>query len=130
MNLHAIVRSAINAVNPDQTVIVRVSTGYTVDDSGLQVPTYQETEAIAQIQPVSDQDLQHLEKMNISGKSRAFYFDGRVDGLLRTAQTGGALIIWNGQTWYVTRAEESWSDTAGWTKCVATLQLDEAVDND
>lgn len=40
MDLHRIAAGAIKAVNPMQTLVVRVSTGYTVNAAGKQVPAY------------------------------------------------------------------------------------------
>ena len=64
MNLHQIVRSAISSVNPDQTIIIKKYIG--MDNSGTYaVPQYAEpVEAIAQVQPLTSDDIKFLNSFN------------------------------------------------------------------
>lgn len=75
---------------------------------------------LAQMQPLSTGDLQHLDALNIQGEQRAFYFTGDGSGVSRPNQTGGDLIITpDGATWLVHTTLEQWPN---WCKVAATLQ--------
>ena len=55
MNLHAIVRNAITAVNPDQTVILLASAGQAQGEDYTQRPLWHPAVSVpAQVQPVPD----------------------------------------------------------------------------
>lgn len=124
MNLHNIVRTAISAINPDQQIIVKVFSG--VDNSGTWAQlTYTETTAIAQVQPMSSDDIQFVNNFNSSSQYKAMYIKGDWRGLNRVTESGGDLIIWDNKVWYVVSVPEGWDATAGWTKVLVVAQLDE-----
>lgn len=78
---------------------------------------------LAQVQPLSNRDLQQIEGLNLGGDKRAVYIDGNVDGVIRVALKGGDLVdLPDGSVWLVNQSLESWHDTAGWTKFCITLQ--------
>lgn len=127
MNLHQIVRGAIRSVNPDQLVDLRVSTGYTMDDEGRQVPLYADpVTVVAQLQDLTGKDLKQLESLNIQGSTRAVYFSGSVQGIVRLNRQGGDLITLHldNTVWLTTQVLESWD--VGWCKVACTLQMDSA----
>lgn len=126
MNLHAIVRGAISAINPDVMAMVRRSTGApTVLADGTQVPTYSDTVVRMQVQALTYSDLQKLDALNIQGVRRAVYLNGAVMGVVRAAQRGGDMLIFptgtlpEGDTWLCVQALEQWPD---WCKIAITLQ--------
>ena len=123
MDLHGIVRGAVTAVNPDITVAVSQSTGYTTADDGTQVPTYSTFPAEAQVQALSGKDLRQIDGLNLQGTLCAIYFFGQVSGNIRASSEGGDLVtVPSGPyagTWLVTNSLETWPD---WSKCVCTLQ--------
>ena len=128
MNLHGIVRGVVTAVNPDLTVTVKQSTGYTTNADGAQVPSYSTVPAQAQVQALSGKDLHQIEGMNLQGSLCAIYLYGAVSGVVRASQQGGDLIVipsgvYAG-TWLVTITLEQWSDggPASWCKVCGTLQ--------
>ena len=127
MNLHQIVSNVVSAVNPNQPATLQLSNGSTTNPDGTRTPAYfPATTVIAQIQELSTQDLRQLEGLNISGSSRAIYFQGEVDAIMRVAQKGGDLITTvDGRVWLTTAMLERFDDygnTTGWCKVSATLQ--------
>lgn len=116
INLHALARPLITAVNPDQTVIVLPSAGYTVVDYE-QVPAWAPAVAAqAQPQPVSDKTLQWLVQQRQNSIWQDFYLSGAWEGLDRASARGGDLVYWDGYEWQVDQVLERWNPTAGWTK--------------
>lgn len=119
MNLRGIVASAISTVNPDIPITVQVSTGYVVGSDYRQVPTYNTIQATGQVQPLSAQDLRHLDGLNIQGVTSAVYLNGDFEGVFRSLGKGGDLLMFNNQTWIVNDVIERWPD---WVKLGVTSQ--------
>lgn len=124
MNLHAIASGYIAAVNPFIPVSIKVSTGNTIASDGKRVPTYAAPVTVqAQVQPLSYDDMKHLDGLNIQGTRRAIFINGRVDGLVRVSNKGGDLITIasgvNAGVWLVAIVSEQWPD---WCKALVTLQ--------
>ena len=116
MNLHRLVRGVIPLVNPDQEVVILRSTGYTVDDTGRQMPQYAEPVTVrAQVQPVPETVLQHVEGYNQNSIYRNMYLMGDWTGLSRATGQGGDLVYWDGFAWLVDQVPEAWDPTAGST---------------
>lgn len=133
MNLHSIVRVAIPAVNPDSLAMFLKSTGNTVNAStGKQTPTYAAAVPIMiQVQPVSSQDLQHLDYLNMQGVFRAIYLYGDSEGIVRVSQRGGDIFQFAPfagvpvANWLVVRADETWNVNAGgFSRVLVQLQTD------
>jgi hypothetical protein len=126
MNLHAIVRGPISAVNPDVTGRVYVSTGNSTQTSGKRTPTYQRYDDIGmQVQPLSMQDVGRLEQMdsiNLEGVMRAVYVNGAPKGIDRAEMKGGDVLYFLSNYWLVVAVLEPW-DVAGWTKVGAAKQV-------
>lgn len=132
MNLHSVVRGAIQAVNPDLSVTYLQSTGYAPNASGKQIPSYADAVTVrAQVQPPSGRDLQHMEFLNLQGTTRVVFLysnpqaidrvDARGGDLLQFPQFAGAPI----DNWLVTHVDETWDVSGdGWTKLFVTLQTD------
>ena len=123
MNLHALVRSSVNAVNPDVTGTVRVSTGYTTAANGQQRPNYtDQTGVVMQMQALDAKEIEHLDSLNIQGILRSFFLNGNVEGIDRRVGKGGDLILTpDGKTWLVVHVLATW-DMAGWCQVVGQLQ--------
>lgn len=120
MNLHAITKGAIGAVNPFETVAVSVSTGYALAGDGTQTPAYQTDPAQAQVQALTYKDLLQVNSMNIQGTRRRIYFEGEVDGIVRMLNKGGDTITRSdGTVWLVAYVLEQWPD---WCAVCVTLQ--------
>lgn len=77
-----------------------------------------------QVQPITWRDLQQLDGLNLQGTRAKIYVYGQVEGLVRTTERGGDLIILpDGKTWLTAQVLEGWH-TAGWCSIAATLQDD------
>jgi hypothetical protein len=130
MNLHAIVRPVIGAVNPNRIVTWIRSTGYTTNAAGARTPsTAPGVNVDAQIQAMTARDLQHKDLQNIQGVMRAVYLFGNVAGVIRADKKGGDLLQFSQnlgetvQTWLAVAILETWTpDTAGWCKVAVLLQ--------
>lgn len=123
MNLHTLVRAAINVVNEDQPIIIKINKGNQHIPGGLQRSIWEEINTTAQVQPVSSYEIQFIENYVSSSNYRNFYINGNFMGLNRRTESGGDCIIWNGFEWFIDSSPEPWGDTAGWTKVRAIQQL-------
>ncbi len=130
MNLHAAVRGPINAVNPDQSITWRQSTGYTTGAAGARVGTYTDFTGVgAQVQALTGKELQHRDMLNITGVTRGVYLFGNVQSVVRPDAKGGDLLVFpqnrggTPQTWLVVAVLETWNpDATGWCKVGVVLQ--------
>jgi hypothetical protein len=129
MQLHRLVRGAINAVNKDQQIGWLASTRHTTNTTtGVSTPEYAALQnPWAQIQPVRTDQLTHLEQLNIQGVLRSVYLKGAVASAVREDGTGGDLLqfpeLLGGtmRTWLVMLVDEQWPD---WCHVIVRLQND------
>lgn len=126
MNLHQFVSPIIGAVNPNQRVCVKVSTGYTTGADGMRAPSYKQYDGVlAQVQPLTGRDLLQLDGLNLSGLLKALYLNCQIDGVVRLTMKGGDLVqLKDGTVWLVVQQLEGFNLTAGWTKIAMQLQND------
>ncbi len=116
INLHALVRPLIAAVNPDQPVIILRSAGFEVVDFEQKPVWAPAVSVMAQPQPVPDKALQFLVQQRQNSLWHDFYLAGDWSGLRRATEQGGDLLYWNGFEWQVDQVLEAWAPTVGWTK--------------
>jgi hypothetical protein len=122
MDLRGIANSVTSTVNPNTTVTVLRSTGYTIGTGRKQVPSYATpVTGPGQIQALDANDIKQLDGLNIQGTIRAIYLRGVLAGVVRPDGTGGDLIQVGGQTWLVVKVLEGWPT---WTKAAICLQGD------
>lgn len=130
MDLRGLANAVSSTVNPNITVGIKRSTGFTTDPLSLkQVPAYAATvTGPAQLQALDNDDLKQLDGLNITGTLRAIYMRGVLAGVVRPTQQGGDVVTIAAQagvpdmlvgTWLVVRVLEGWS---GWTKAAIVLQ--------
>jgi hypothetical protein len=121
MDLRGLANGVSSTVNPNQTVRVSRSTGYTIGAGRKQVPSYATpVEGPGQVQALDGKDLQQLDGLNVQGTIRAIYLRGALAGVIRPDGTGGDLVeTADGQTWLVVKVLESWPT---WTKAAIVLQ--------
>jgi len=128
LNLHSIVRPAINSVNPDVLGVWRRSTGQTTAADGKRTPTFATVPAVRlQVQAASGDDLQHIDYMTQQGVYRKVYAFGDVEGQVRPDLKGGDILqfAYGGSTrdWLVVHVLETWApDTVGWCSVLVALQ--------
>lgn len=120
MDLRGLANGVTSSVNPNVTVSVRRSTGYTIGAGARQVPTYAAAvDGPANIQALDANDIKQLDGLNIQGTLRAIYLRGALAGVIRPDGTGGDLVTFGSQTWLVVKVLESWPT---WTKAAIVLQ--------
>ena len=125
MNLRGIANSITTSVNPNQSAILRINDGYTVSDSGEQIPQYTNDPITIQPQSLETSDLEHLDLMNQQGQFLYVYANGRISGLRRSLGLGSEHIIFTpyGEDepvdWMVKRVLESFPD---WVKVLLWRQ--------
>lgn len=120
MDLRGLANSVTSTINPNETVTVLRSTGYTIGAGAKQVPAFAApVTGPAQVQALDANDIKQLDGLNIQGTIRAIYLRGTLAGVVRPNQTGGDIIQRGAQTWLVVKVLESWPD---WTKAAIVLQ--------
>jgi hypothetical protein len=132
MNLHGIVRGAINSVNADRPALYLKSLGATVNADFSQSPSYAAGVPVRiQIQPLDKEGLRHVEKLNMTGVFRTVYMFGNTQGVVRVQAKGGDLLQFAPfqgevvQTWKVVEPDGPWNvEQGGWTKIIVVLQTD------
>jgi hypothetical protein len=135
MNLHGIVRPAINSVNPDKVALYRASIGNTVGSDFSQTPTYAPGVPLRiQIQPLGRDELKHVEKLNLEGVFRTVFMFGNTQGIVRVLAQGGDLLQFAPfqgqavQVWKVVYVDGPWNvENGGWCKVIICLQKDAPV---
>lgn len=124
MNLHEIASGAINAVNPFQEVTITPKSEYTVNQYGEAEATAGTPYTImAQIQPVSSEDIAFISDYNQSTVYRSFWVSANPSGINRPQAKGGDIVTWGDKTFYVAQMPEAWYETAGWNHFIGVLQL-------
>ncbi|CAK8737719.1 hypothetical protein SODG_005950 [Sodalis praecaptivus] len=122
MNLHKLASRAIGRVNPLIEARVRRASGWTASPGARQKPQYQPDQRVSiQFQPLSSDDLQHVDGLNLQGIVKSIYVDGNFYGAVRREQIGGDLFLVNGETWLVEQAIELWPD---WCRLLVRRQDD------
>ena len=135
MNLHGIVRPAINSVNPDRTALYLSSNGPTSNADYSQTPTYAPGIAVRiQIQPLDKEGLRHVEKLNLTGVFRTIFMYGNPQGVVRVQAKGGDLLQFRTfqgeavQNWKVFEVAGPWNvENGGWSKIYVVLQTDTPI---
>lgn len=129
IDVFGIANSAIQIVNENIPATWRRSNGYLIDDAGIQTPQYIDTAVKVQSQAVSGDTLAFTEGLNIQGIMRSVYMYGNVQGVVRSDERGGDLLLFSQipgdpvQTWKVVAVVETWPD---WAHVIAVLQTDES----
>lgn len=127
MDLRSLANSVSSTVNPNLTVSVAASTGYTIGAGLKQVPGYAEpVSGPAQIQALNSVELKQLDGLNLQGVLQAIYLRGVLAGVIRPNATGGDLVtiaapapVQYRGTWLVVKVFEQWPL---WAKCAINLQ--------
>lgn len=122
MDLRGLANGVTSTINPNETVTVLRSTGYTIGAGAKQVPAFAApVTGPAQVQALDANDIKQLDGLNIQGTIRAIYLRGTLAGVVRPNQTGGDIVQRGNpsQNWLVVKVLESWPD---WTKAAIVLQ--------
>ncbi len=126
MNLHGLVRAFIPFVNADTPAVYLQSIPNTVDAAGNQTAQFAPAVPLMiQVQAADEQDLQHVNNLNMQGLYRTVYTSKIVNGVVRTNQQGGDMFQFPlepggvNKNWLVVKVLEPWQD---WTKVLVCLQ--------
>jgi len=124
MNLHDIASQAISIINPLQTITITPRSSYTVNEYGEAVATDGTAyEIIADVQPMSSEDIKYVNNYNESTIYKAFWVSADVFALNRPMVRDGDKVLWNNQIFYVVGRPEDWYNTSGWSHFIGALQL-------
>ena len=132
MNLHAIVRGAIPALHPDETVTLRQSVGQR-NIRGRIVPVYAPAQTVtAQIQSLGSDDLRHAEAVNLTQRDRKAYLFAPAPttppaGIIRPLSRNGDMIQRDDGSWWLVTAMLEDFTASGWV-CVGMVQQLEGPD--
>lgn len=132
MNLHGIVRGAINSVNPDKTALYLASNGNAVNADFSQTPSYAPGVSLRiQVQPLGRDELKQVERLNLQGVFRTVFMFGNTQGIVRVLAQGGDLLQFapfqgqRVQNWKVVYVAGPWNvENGGWCKVIVCLQRD------
>lgn len=123
LNLHDIVRGAIESVNEDSDGTVYVNTGKT-NVRGILTPTFSPVSARLQVQAQEHTPIQHERSLQYSNAFLTIYAYGNFSDIERRVGEGGDVInIPSGPRagwYYVTQVFEWWAD---WCAFEVTTQL-------
>ena len=129
MNLHGIIRNAINVVNPNQQIGWLQYQATTTDpDTAISTPVYAALQNLwAQIQPLSTDQLAQMDNLNIQGVLREVRMKGAVASAVREDGTGGDILQFPElpggplRAWLVMTVSEQWPQ---WCAVIVRLQND------
>lgn len=121
MKLRRIANTMTRMVNPNTTITWRRGKGVTQDDQFNRITTYEDVTIRGQIQPLTTNDLQFVDGLNVTGYHRCIYLDGQSTGVVRGNLKPLDEFIINGETWRVIATPEAW-DASGWSRVFVTLQ--------
>ena len=128
MNLHAVVRSVIPAVHPDEAVTWYRSTGQQESGYGLVTRSYAAgVQLVAQVQSEGDAALYYANRAGENSIVRKFYLMASEAtppaSIVRPeSRSGDFLRRRDGRFWYVDAVLEDFSANAGWCCVRATIQ--------
>lgn len=136
VNLHSIVRGAVNALHPDMRATLYRSTGQSVRPGGLVKSAYGEgVQVKVQVQSEGATVLYHADRVGMEEITRKMYLfcapglDLRVAGILRPLSRGGDMIKispeeqWFSGTWWLVDGVVEDFSASGWSSVRATLQV-------
>lgn len=127
MNLRGVVHGVLGTVNPDQPVTWLQFQSYSTVNT-ITTPVYAPAQTLTgQVQPLSTDQLAHMEQLNIQGVLRQVYLKGAVATAVRKDGTGGDLLQFPeipggpSRSWLVVLSNEQWPD---WCRVTTRLQND------
>jgi hypothetical protein len=120
MDLRSLANSVSDTVNPNISVTLKASTGYTIGSGLKQVPSYAApVTGFAQVQALTAADLRHLDGLNIQGATKSIILRGPLNAIVRVNSQGGDVVTIGTQTWLTVAVLEQWPL---WSRCAIQLQ--------
>lgn len=133
IRLRSMANRLTSGLNPNVPASLLVSTGYTTDAAGLQVPSYASPETVTvQVQALTQKELQHLDKLNITNGQAGIFVDRQLNSADRSTGSAGDVFTFadlptipadlRGSTWLVVAVLEGWPGS-GWCRAAITRQM-------
>jgi hypothetical protein len=119
MNLHDVVRGAIQAVNPDTPGAVYVSQG-SANVRGILTPQFCKVDADMQVQASRHKPVYHERGLTYTNSVFTVWAYGDFSDLDRPSGSGGDVAYFRQSWWYVSQFLEWWP---GWCSFEVTEQL-------
>lgn len=120
MDLRSISNAVTDCVNPNISVTVQASTGYTIGSGLKQVPSYAApVTGFAQVQALTAADLRHLDGLNIQGATKSIILRGELNAIVRVNSQGGDMVTFGGDTFLTVAVLEQWPL---WTRAAIQMQ--------
>ncbi|MFY1028174.1 hypothetical protein ACE4RU_10815 [Actinobacillus seminis] len=125
MNLRSIANKAITTVNPNIPAILRLNTGYQIDDTGKRIASFEEIKVTIQAQTLSTQDLALFDTLAQQGQMLNIYISGQIHALRRISSKGADKLVFKAfgenseSEWLIKAVSESFPH---WCKVVAWRQ--------
>lgn len=128
INVRGVANAAIQAINPNIPVTVKLPNGYTVDPATRrQVPAYITQSTQGQLQALDGDDLGQINGLNIQGTIRAMYLYDSIAGVIRPDGSSQSHVVFTSneagvvkeREWGVFKVLESWPD---WCKVAIVYQ--------
>ena len=116
LRVRKIANSMTRAVNENIEALLKVSTGYTVSESGDQIPTYTVQPKQLQPQSMNTAELEHIGFANQQGQFMSVYADGMIPAIRRGLQLGTTMVVLipygevDPTEWQVKMVTESFND--------------------
>lgn len=123
LNMHKVVRGAIQVVNNDIDGTVYVSTGY-ANTRGILTPTFAAVTARLQVQADTHDKLWHERSLAYTTGHTVVYAYGNFSDLNRPTGKGGDIMFYKGMWQAITQVQEWWPD---WCCVSVSQQLDAAT---
>lgn len=124
MNLLDIAQPLIDNVVPNQAITLNIFQKTVNSSAGKPVTTYTTISTNAQVQPVSNQKLEHKDYYNQNGIYKKFYLNSNtLTGLNRNINTAGDYIILAGLYYKIVEVVEPYG--TGWIMVIGCQSSDE-----
>lgn len=124
VNVRAIANRSTSRINPNISIGYRRYAGYAVNPDGTTTPAYDPLMPIVgQAQSLGKKEVDHLSSLRISNCERMVYVNFQLQATDRVAQTGGDLLIFEGNVWQVEAILEGWTGV-GWCRAALSKQMD------
>lgn len=121
MDIRGLANSVSAMVNPNVSVTIQASTGYTTGAGLKQVPSYAApVTGFAQVQALTAADVRHLDGLNIQGASQSIILRGELNAVVRAHSLGGDLVTIGNDTFLTVTVLEQWPL---WTRAAIQLQV-------
>lgn len=122
MLLRKIANLVSRVVNPNNTVIIRASNGFTIGPGAKQIPLYYpDITRTVQIQAVDEEFLKQEKGLNLEAVYQVMYTDEQLFGDVRLNSQGGDLVIINNDIWLTVKIIERYRNSF-WCKVLLCLQ--------